>query len=109
MTAYELRISDWSSDVCSSDLPQTPSVSHAASHPSAGRKRRIHPNRGSGGTNVPVSRDVRRVRGMMTGHHVYADPPTRIVHMGNGGVKGLSPRLMEIGRAACRDRVCQYV
>src|SRR3546814_11892355 len=33
---------------------------------------------------------------MMTGHHVYADTPTRIVHMGIGGVKGLSPRLMAI-------------
>src|SRR3546814_13561263 len=25
MTAYEVRISDWSSDVCSSDLPSKPS------------------------------------------------------------------------------------
>src|SRR3546814_3653592 len=28
--AYELRISDWSSDVCSSDLPQTLIVSHVS-------------------------------------------------------------------------------
>src|SRR3546814_9381824 len=35
-TAYELRISDWSSDVCSSDLPKTPTVPlHHRSHVSA--------------------------------------------------------------------------
>src|SRR3546814_4501063 len=28
-TAYEMRISDWSSDVCSSDLPETTMFSHA--------------------------------------------------------------------------------
>src|SRR3546814_2237146 len=27
-TAYEMRISDWSSDVCSSDLPGTPGLLH---------------------------------------------------------------------------------
>src|SRR3546814_4225586 len=29
-TAYEMRISDWSSDVCSSDLPPVPNVEQAA-------------------------------------------------------------------------------
>src|SRR3546814_19851015 len=29
-TAYEMRISDWSSDVCSSDLPVQPFYMHAA-------------------------------------------------------------------------------
>src|SRR3546814_957807 len=29
-TAYEVRISDWSSDVCSSDLPATPPAAEAA-------------------------------------------------------------------------------
>src|SRR3546814_8361105 len=28
-TAYEMRISDWSSDVCSSDLPEPPSLAFA--------------------------------------------------------------------------------
>src|SRR3546814_2826769 len=35
-TAYEMRISDWSSDVCSSDLPQASSP-HAARPPSPRR------------------------------------------------------------------------
>src|SRR3546814_11553061 len=32
-TAYEMRISDWSSDVCSSDLPTTSSVRRCRPHP----------------------------------------------------------------------------
>src|SRR3546814_9693834 len=31
-TAYEMRISDWSSDVCSSDLPLTDELTHGAGH-----------------------------------------------------------------------------
>src|SRR3546814_7562273 len=27
-TAYDMRISDWSSDVCSSDLPQSSAITH---------------------------------------------------------------------------------
>src|SRR3546814_1620065 len=29
-TAYEMRISDWSSDVCSSDLRSTPGIRHSS-------------------------------------------------------------------------------
>src|SRR3546814_4140318 len=36
-TAYEMRISDWSSDVCSSDLSSGGSLPNAASPPSASR------------------------------------------------------------------------
>src|SRR3546814_18773616 len=36
-TAYEMRISDWSSDVCSSDLPQRPLLAETPVHPAAGR------------------------------------------------------------------------
>src|SRR3546814_6310773 len=32
-TAYEMRISDWSSDVCSADLPQPPVVQSRHRHP----------------------------------------------------------------------------
>src|SRR3546814_9275146 len=34
-TAYEMRISDWSSDVCSSDLPVSPLVCYEAIFPGA--------------------------------------------------------------------------
>src|SRR3546814_5147654 len=36
-TAYEMRISDWSSDVCSSDLP-APHVRHSARHHNTGQR-----------------------------------------------------------------------
>src|SRR3546814_17702708 len=36
-TAYEMRISDWSSDVCSSDLPAIGDVDEPGDHPQHGR------------------------------------------------------------------------
>src|SRR3546814_10503532 len=49
-TAYDMRISDWSSDVCSSDLPTAPATSStsplpprtSASSPSSSRCRKHH-------------------------------------------------------------------
>src|SRR3546814_17182676 len=59
-TAYEMRISDWSSDVCSSDLatpPRRRSTSSTISSPrreaGAGRSRR--PRRGRGRGRRPLS------------------------------------------------------
>src|SRR3546814_2709927 len=65
-TAYELRISDWSSDVCSSDLA-TRQRCPAAPGSRSGR-----------GPGRPRRRRTARTIG-------------------------------EIGRASCRERVCQYV
>src|SRR3546814_19415912 len=39
-TAYEMRISDWSSDVCSSDLEEPAHASHRLAQKMASRKRR---------------------------------------------------------------------
>src|SRR3546814_7946526 len=66
-TAYEMRISDWSSDVCSSDL---------------GGDRRV----------AAVHRED------ILGQIVGADRQ----EIGLSGEQ-------EIGRASCRERVCQYV
>src|SRR3546814_9339391 len=81
-TAYEMRISDWSSDVCSSDLrapafqagyvgsiPITRSTTALASDRQCGKSAR--------------QRFQKRVRPEGTGR--------------------------EIGRASCRERECQYV
>src|SRR3546814_3192536 len=68
-TAYEMRISDWSSDVCSSDLLQVA---------------------GAGGD---VGLDVAEC----TAHRVVFD---------RGEVVAVAE---QIGRASCRERVCQYV
>src|SRR3546814_1495683 len=67
-TAYEMRISDWSSDVCSSDLGQN-----------------------------------------LVGPVDYS-----VASISNGGgsgtqTMGTNASIVEIGRASCRERVCQYV
>src|SRR3546814_4411312 len=86
-TAYEMRISDWSSDVCSSDLLPPPACAPAAP---TGR-----PGPGRGGC-AAVSSGLSRPRGRRgcVEDVPRYDPPT-------------VPE--EIGRASCRERVCQYV
>src|SRR3546814_5955241 len=81
-TAYEMRISDWSSDVCSSDL----------------RCERSALLRG--GLPVPPL------------GHVAADGIGQRLHhlpglAGDALRRGID--LLQIGRASCRERVCQYV
>src|SRR3546814_1532291 len=68
-TAYEMRISDWSSDVCSSDLSQTLTPTRSQS-----------PRKASPGCCIGRS---------MVSHRYSTE--------------------LEIGRASCRERVCQYV
>src|SRR3546814_3495146 len=79
-TAYEMRTSDWSSDVCSSDLHQDDEAGGAAvtSFAPADSKRTLHRIDRS----APASENSCR-----------------------------PPRLptVQIGRASCRARVCQYV
>src|SRR3546814_18947059 len=112
-TAYEMRISDWSSDVCSSDLPYAPRT--AAS---------FYPTHGKSGAQLNAAplikadflfRRYRRWRCNVVG-----------CRFGNGGqmfaeqflIAELDDRLrptlhdlllLETGRASCRERVCQSV
>src|SRR3546814_3221251 len=71
-TAYEMRISDWSSDVCSSDLYSWATTARFAF---------------LGLALLWSLRLVWRLTGLRTE----------------------SPWRREIGRASCRERVCQYV
>src|SRR3546814_19555348 len=88
-TAYEMRISDWSSDVCSSDLVQTNSpVKEIALHADFIGVHRF---------NV-IGSDVDEEGSSPI--ESAASKATRI-----RGVK----QHVEIGRASCRERVCQYV
>src|SRR3546814_4781397 len=85
-TAYEMRISDWSSDVCSSDL-----------------------------LTASLADKVKEVR--VTGRLV--DSPACVVVDENELSPHLlrmlqaagqaAPEVKQIGRASCRERVCQYV
>src|SRR3546814_4779231 len=86
-TAYEMRISDWSSDVCSSDLARSsdgadfwtcrPIPFFHAAHAWGGRRFDL----------VPENR--------------HRGPRSRSHGRAGAGI--------QIGRASCRERVCQYV
>src|SRR3546814_6762240 len=78
-TAYEMRISDWSSDVCSSDLRTN-------------RDRLPRTVERRGRWPCPSALLLRRKAGR-------SDAAAHPTH-GAGG---------EIGRASCRERGCQYV
>src|SRR3546814_3661291 len=97
-TAYEMRISDWSSDVCSSDL-QTDAFELMPSLDAEETLFYIDP---------PYHPDTRsqgnRRRGK--GFHVYSHELEAADHVRLlDSVTSLSG--MEIGRASGRERVCQ--
>src|SRR3546814_8389202 len=110
-----MRISDWSSDVCSSDLHLLEGLS-ALAHDVAEILDR-QPVRKQGrieGHVLGVLREGRRrvedsTRSPYRGAHVLAD-----VRCSRSGVVALvenDDRILvdQIGRASCRERVCQYV
>src|SRR3546814_7677771 len=58
-TAYEMRISDWSSDVGSSDLPRLPFIFEVEAEPAVGRDR-DEPQFGFGLRRAAVGRHAMR-------------------------------------------------
>src|SRR3546814_16048549 len=89
-TAYEMRISDWSSDVCSSDLL---------------------PDHGFIGCEPFLNGVVGALQHIRDGFL-----PNIRLHMGNAldvlarvPDGALSFVYLQIGRASCRESVCQYV
>src|SRR3546814_15875469 len=98
-TAYELRISDWSSDVCSSDLIFSWSINAPACSPGAACLPRAPgsppwrhlPARPAPAARIPFSCD--RLSPFFT--HQFA-------HVGQMSGD-------EIGSASCRESGCQYV
>src|SRR3546814_2157307 len=80
-TAYEMRISDWSSDVCSSDL-------------------------------IPWALGLiatRSLDGVVPGIHELVARNRQRIENGIAAHAALQAVRAEIGRASCRERVCQYV
>src|SRR3546814_2333296 len=76
-TAYEMRISDWSSDVCSSDLSIKESMEKQMR---ADREKRA----------AILTAEGQRQARILT-------------------AEGDRQAAIQIGRASCRERVCQYV
>src|SRR3546814_8312107 len=81
-TAYEMLISEWSSDVCSSDLCLRPSEVHRPFPGGAAAA-------GEGGRGAGARRGRDRAE----------------IGRGRGDFRAD----VQIGRAACREKVCQYV
>src|SRR3546814_6235705 len=88
-TAYEMRISDWSSDVCSSDLDRDELAV------------------GAGVAVVEMGAAVEHVDA-----RCVLQPPHCLETPGHAGEqrRAVGHRAVDtIGRASCRERVCQYV
>src|SRR3546814_10604796 len=92
-TAYEMRISDWSSDVCSSDLDHI---------------------------GLPLMMKPGRINGFLNSHAVVDHVDESLQRNRNDARASRAAQYHEqfstlgddggkIGRASCRDRECQYV
>src|SRR3546814_2684143 len=86
-TAYEMRISDWSSDVCSSDLLPLAEVLAYYKDPAAS----------------VLQRRLQLTLDALDRSRLPADEPLE------GAIDRLATVARQIGRASCRERVCQYV
>src|SRR3546814_5303711 len=96
-TAYEMRISDWSSDVCSSDLPLL-RADQGQAHARAGDAAQA------------VQDVLRSDRPGYVGHDGAHEGFQALVRGGGRREIAAVHRIhdREIGRASCRERVWQY-
>src|SRR3546814_15901515 len=101
-TAYEMRISDWSSDVCSSDLLA-----------------RIDDGLQQGARKLPSGDGLgQRLHDLVLARGAVIDPVQALApplqadaadHRLAHHLRRLGHLMVEeIGRASCRERVCQY-
>src|SRR3546814_10427162 len=91
-TAYEMRISDWSSDVCSSDLGPVLDKHSVGGLP--------------GNRTTPIVVAIVAALGYRipkTSSRAITSPA------GTADTMEVMAPVSQIGRASCRERVCQYV
>src|SRR3546814_4104799 len=92
-TAYEMRISDWSSDVCSSDLHCRQRVDWRDAERLPPAPTQCRPPHIPRRDRAPPRMGAARRRG----------------DMGSGARDPVRSGAEQIGRGSCRERVCQYV
>src|SRR3546814_17974050 len=118
MTAYEMRISDWSSDVCSSDLYEV-GREISVTHQPQGQLRRVSVavalNQGS---KALSQADIAKIENLVKGAIGFDAARGDMVAIGQRPfvkVAEAEPAfwdqgwfLPQTGRASCRERVCQF-
>src|SRR3546814_8582777 len=92
-TAYEMRISDWSSDVCSSDLERQQRTQ---------RRLIVGVGQRPGEEGDDACNDEREQQ-----RDRAAAPHLTLAHYGKA--RNVARETEELGRASCRERVWQYV
>src|SRR3546814_4291359 len=104
-----MRISDWSSDVCSSDLIFVGGIGNFGLD-SNGTTIVVTDNTAAEGVDTVLTTEVLRFNGVNYGVVTGTGGNNNNLN-GNGGSAGSQAvfGLGEIGRASCRERVCQYV
>src|SRR3546814_7545201 len=85
-TAYEMRISDWSSDVCSSDLKPL-----------------------TAGSRYKLKLLTQEAEITVQSIERIVDTQTLENSAGDQVERNAVAEITQIGRASCRERVCQYV
>src|SRR3546814_10217460 len=111
-TAYDMRISDWSSDVCSSDLVtarfdlrEVENVLQQGQQMAPGAFDAVdilmlllveHPG-------------IAEAQELRVADHAVERGPQLVAHIGEEQRLGVVRLTRQIGRASCRERVCQYV
>src|SRR3546814_4490387 len=99
-----MRISDWSSDVCSSDLKLARGDAVQAAEAD------IIARQGKAANDEQFARDAKAQRGAdrrVVFQHLAQR--LRLLVKEQRLIVGLDAERREIGRASCRERVCQYV
>src|SRR3546814_19653468 len=104
-----MRISDWSSDVCSSDLDATaefacafkPQIAHFAACGAEDALVRLIAHIHAAHPGIPVILDAKRGDIGSTAQHYATEAFDRY--------RADTVTANQIGRASCRERACQYV
>src|SRR3546814_11223001 len=99
-----MRISDWSSDVCSSDLPEVPDLV-----PQPPGLRLIACLRPVGGTVLEIGGCFRQPAKIRAPAHLHHRPAAIDGVIGADAKLAALPQLGKIGSASGRKRGCQYV